>query len=155
MICLRSISVLGLAILATVPGAAWAKTLRVGAGESLVAALARAQPDDTLLLGPGSHAGPVLITVPGITLEGEPGAVIDGGGSGDSVHVSAADVTLRHLTVRHSGQVLIDKNSGIFLDRDADRARVEDCDLIVLCLSTQYKDSQACRTEAEYAYKLK
>jgi nitrous oxidase accessory protein len=129
MICLRSISVLGLAILATVPGAAWAKTLRVGAGESLVAALARAQPDDTLLLGPGRHAGPVLIAVPGITLEGEPGAVIDGGGSGDTVHITAADVTLRRLTVRGSGQILIDKNSGIFIDRDADRARVEDCDL--------------------------
>ena len=130
MVRLRSIGLVGLTLLAILTRTAWAETLRIPAGESLIDALARAQPGDTLLLGPGSHAGPVLITVPGITLEGESGAVIDGGGSGDSIHVSAADVTLRHLTVRHSGQVLIDKNSGIFLDRDADRARVEDCDLI-------------------------
>ena len=130
MVRLRSIGLVGLTLLAVLTRTAWAETLRIPAGESLIDALARAQPGDTLLLGPGSHAGPVLITVPGITLEGESGAVIDGGGSGDSIHVSAADVTLRHLTVRHSGQVLIDKNSGIFLDRDADRARVEDCDLV-------------------------
>jgi nitrous oxidase accessory protein len=125
----RSIGLVGLTLLAILTRTAWAETLRVAAGESMTDALARAQPGDTLLLGPGSHAGPVLITVPGITLEGESSAIIDGGKRGDSVHVSAADVTLRHLTVRHSGQVLIDKNSGIFLDPDADRARVEDCDL--------------------------
>lgn len=130
MVRLRSIGLVGLTLLAFLPGTAWAETLRIVAGESLATALARARPGDTLLLGPGRHAGPVLITVPGITLEGEPGAVIDGGGNGDSIHVSAADVTLRRLTVRNSGQVLIDKNSGIFLDPDADRARVEDCDLI-------------------------
>jgi nitrous oxidase accessory protein len=130
MVRLRSIGLVGLTLLAVLTGIAWAETLHVAAGESLVDALARAQPGDTLLLGPGSHAGPVLITVPGITLEGEPGAIIDGGGKGDSLHVSAADVRLRHLIVRNSGQVLIDKNSGIFLDRDANRARVEDCDLI-------------------------
>ena len=130
MVRLRSIGLVGLTLLAILTRTAWAETLRIPAGESLIDALARTQPGDTLLLGPGSHAGPVLITVPGITLEGLSGAVIDGGGSGDSIHVSAADVTLRHLTVRHSGQVLIDKNSGIFLDRDADRARVEDCELI-------------------------
>jgi nitrous oxidase accessory protein len=130
MASLRSICLIGLTLLAILTRTAWAETLRVAAGESLVNNFARAQRGDTLLLGPGSHPGPVLITVPGITLEGEPGAIIDGGGKGDSVHVSAADVTLRHLIVRNSGQVLIDKNSGIFLDREADRARVDDCDLI-------------------------
>jgi nitrous oxidase accessory protein len=125
----RSIGALGLAWLATLPGAASAETLRVAAGESLVAALARAQPGDTLRLGPGRHAGPVSIKVPGITLEGEPGAVIDGGGSGNTIDVTAADVTLRRLHVRGSGQILIDKNSGVFLDRGADRARVEECKL--------------------------
>jgi nitrous oxidase accessory protein len=120
----------GVALLAMPSAAAWAETLPVPAGESLAAALARAQPGDRLLLGPGRHFGPVLINVPGIVLEGEPGAVIDGGGSGNSVHVAAADVTLRRLVVRGSGRILIDKNSGIFLDREADRARVEECDLV-------------------------
>jgi nitrous oxidase accessory protein len=130
MVRLRNIGLVGLALLAVLTRTAWAETLRIPAGENMIDTLARAQPGDTLLLGPGSHAGPVLITVPGITLEGESGAIIDGRGKGDSVHVSAADVTVRHLIVRNSGQVLIDKNSGVFLDRGADRARVEDCDLI-------------------------
>ena len=41
------------------------------------------------------------------------------------IAVTAADVAIRGITVRGSGQSLIDKNSGIFLDRTADRAVVE------------------------------
>jgi len=124
-----SIRVLGLALLSALPDTAWADTFRVVPGESLMAALAGARPGDTVVLGPGRHAGPVVVTIPGLTLQGEVGAIIDGGGGGNSVRVSAPDVTLRRLAVRGSGQILIDKDSGIFLDHGADRARVEDCDL--------------------------
>ncbi len=39
--------------------------------------------------------------------------------------MKAADVTIRGLTIRGSGLSLIDKNSGIFVDRGGDRVRIE------------------------------
>ena len=45
-------------------------------------------------------------------------------GQGQRHHASqAADATLRGLTIRNSGKSLIDKNSGVFVDRGADGAR--------------------------------
>ena len=66
-------------------------------------AVAHAAPGDVLHLAPGVHAGELTIERPGVTLEGEPGAVIDGDGQGRTIWVSAPDVTLRHLTIRDSG----------------------------------------------------
>ena len=74
---------------------------------------------------PERFPGDLVIGVPGLTIEGEPGAVLDGSGTGDAIRVTAPDVTIRGLTIRGSGLTLIDKDSGIFLDRTADRARVE------------------------------
>ena len=39
--------------------------------------------------------------------------------------MTAPDVVIRGLTIRGSGSTLIDKNSGVFVDRTADRARIE------------------------------
>ncbi|WP_240002461.1 nitrous oxide reductase family maturation protein NosD [Oleisolibacter albus] len=107
---------------AAAPAAA-AATVPVAPG-GLQAALRAAQPGDTLVLQPGLHPGPVVIATP-LTLTAEPGAVIDGGGQGNSVTVTAPDVTLRGLDVRHSGSSLFDQNAGIFLDKTAERAQVE------------------------------
>lgn len=79
----------------------------------LAAALAAAQPGDTIVVPPGVYAGPVVIDVPGLTLEGQEGAVIDGGGLGDVVTITAPDVTLRGLTIRHSGKSLDREHAGI------------------------------------------
>lgn len=103
-----------------------AETITVAAGDGLAAALARAHPGDTLRVGAGEHRGDLVVTVPGLTLEGEPGAVIHGSGEGSVISIQAPDVTLRGLTVTGSGLTLIDKNSGIFLGREADRALIED-----------------------------
>ncbi|MCS6842885.1 MAG: nitrous oxide reductase family maturation protein NosD, partial [Caldilineales bacterium] len=79
----------------------------------LAAALAAARPGDTIVLPPGVYAGPVVIETPGLTLEGQPGAVIDGGGIGDVLTIRAPDVTLRGLTIRHSGDSLDREHAGI------------------------------------------
>ncbi|HNS03606.1 MAG TPA: nitrous oxide reductase family maturation protein NosD, partial [Anaerolineae bacterium] len=79
----------------------------------LAAALAAAQPGDTIVVPPGVYAGPVVVDVPGLTLEGQEGAVIDGGGLGDVVTITAPDVILRGLTIRHSGKSLDQEHAGI------------------------------------------
>lgn len=113
-------------LLALQAGVARAATTLVPAGDGLGEAIARAAPGDTLRLASGVHRGSVVIGTPGLTLEGEPGAVVDGLREGRTFWVTAPDVTIRDLTVRGSGLSLIDKQAGIFLDRTADRAVVED-----------------------------
>ena len=116
------------ALLAQGLGAARAETLRLAPGEDLAQALSRAQAGDTLHLAAGRYAGPLVIATPGITVEGETGAFIQGNGTGNTLAIAAPDVTLRGIGIRASGQNLIEKNSGVFLDRGADRATIEDCD---------------------------
>ncbi|MDR3530055.1 MAG: nitrous oxide reductase family maturation protein NosD [Rhodopila sp.] len=103
-----------------------AATIEVANGQSAILALSRAAPGDTLHLAAGTFQGDVVVALPGLTIEGDPGAVVVGSGTGDAMRVTAPDVTIRGLTIRGSGMSLIDKNSGIFLDRTADRALVAD-----------------------------
>src|SRR5208282_2354337 len=102
-----------------------AAAIQVGHGESAAEALSHAKPGDTLHLSAGVHKGDVVVAVPGVTIDGEPGAELEGSGTGDAVLVKAADVTIRGLTIRGSGLSLIDKNSGIFVDKGGDRVRIE------------------------------
>jgi nitrous oxidase accessory protein len=94
-------------------------------GDSIIKALSRAAPGDTIHLKPGTFAGGLVVDVPGLTIEGEPGAVLQGSGAGDAIRINAPDVAIRGLTIRGSGLTLIDKNSGIFLDRTAHRGHIE------------------------------
>jgi nitrous oxidase accessory protein len=102
-----------------------AETIRVTAGESVAAAISRAAPGDTLHLVAGTYDGDLLIGTPRLTLEGEPGTRLQGSGTGNAITIEAADVTLRGLAITGSGLTLIDKNSGIFVGRHGDRARIE------------------------------
>jgi nitrous oxidase accessory protein len=79
----------------------------------LPAALAAAQPGDTIVIPPGIYAGPLVVDVPGLTLAGQEGAIIDGGGLGDVLTVTAPDVTVRDLTIRNSGDSLDREHAGI------------------------------------------
>ena len=75
----RAASLMAVAVLAGLPfGVVRAATIGVPAGDGLGEALARAAPGDTLRLAPGVHRGSVVIGTRGLTLEGEPGAVVDG-----------------------------------------------------------------------------
>jgi nitrous oxidase accessory protein len=111
-------------------GCARAATVEVRPDDPLDAAIVRATPGDTLHLMAGVHHGSVVMDKPGLRLEGTADAIVDGDGAGSTIAVTAADVSIRGITVRGSGQSLIDKNSGIFLDRTADRATVEDVVLL-------------------------
>ncbi len=119
-----------------------------GAGRAS-AALAAAQPGDTVTLRRGVHPGP-LVVLTRVLLRGEPGAVIHGGGSGSALRIGAPGATVEDLSVRASGRRVLTVDAGIqvaaapgvtlrriavedvlygiSLER-SDGARVEDCTL--------------------------
>ena len=107
------------------PRAAPAAVTEVAPGPgTLQAALDAAAPGAVLRLASGVYPGPVVIDRP-LTLEGVPGAILDGGGRGRVLSIAAPDVTVRGLTVRNSGLSLAETDAGIFLDKAASGALVE------------------------------
>jgi len=62
------------------------------------------QPGDALVLAPGVHRGPWTIDTPGVRLVAEPGAVLDGGGSGSALLLAAPGIVLEGLEVRNVGR---------------------------------------------------
>ncbi|HEX6939912.1 MAG TPA: nitrous oxide reductase family maturation protein NosD [Longimicrobiales bacterium] len=76
-----------------------------GAPGSPAAALAAARPGDTIRVAAGRHAGPLLIDRP-VVLLAEPGAILDGGGTGTVVTIAADSVVLRGFTIVGSGRSL-------------------------------------------------
>jgi nitrous oxidase accessory protein len=109
MITLRCLAILMLALVLPAPA---------HARESLEQLVATAAPGATLSVPAGVHVVHLKLDKP-VTLTGEPGAILDGGGYGDIVRISAANVTVRGLTLRHSGSDLTTMNAGIFIERTA------------------------------------
>ncbi len=79
---------------------------------------------DTLVLDAGVHAGNALVTV-SVTLECQPGAIIDGQGQGDGLRIRAPNVTLRGCEIRNWGDDLTKMNAGVFVERTAHNALIE------------------------------
>ncbi len=123
---------------------------RADATGALQARLDRLLPGERLVLEAGRHEGPIIIKVPGVTIEGDHGAVIDGRGLGTVVSIQANGVTLRGLTITGSGNsnplvhagVTIDTQSDVRLERltlrdtlfgieiaNSHHVRVEKCDI--------------------------
>lgn len=92
---------------------------------ALSLAVAAAAAGDVLVLAPGVHRGGVVLDKPGLTLRGETGATVDGGGAGTVIRIVAADVAVRGLLVRNSGIRQEEVDSAIFADRGADNAIID------------------------------
>ena len=92
--------------------------------DTLNAAIQGAASGDTLRLQAGVYHGSVNIDR-SITLAGVAGTVIDAGGHGRVITVTAPDVAIRRVTVRGSGTRLDIEDSGIFVTADGDRALIE------------------------------
>ncbi len=118
--------ILPAAVLAAgIPGFAVAETLKAVPGQPLQAVLDRAQDGDVIELAAGEYKGTIRIERR-VVLNGRPGAVLDGGGAGNVVTVTAPDVAIRGVTIRGSGRDLDKMDSGVFLEKSAQRALVED-----------------------------
>ena len=72
-------------------------------GAALVQAIATAVEGDELILAPGLHQGPVTLDK-ALSLIGESGARVDGGGDGSVITVDAPGVVVRGLIVTGSGR---------------------------------------------------
>jgi nitrous oxidase accessory protein len=96
----------------------------VAGGDNLHQAIVAAHAGDVLVLSPGLHRGPIRIDIP-LTLRGEAGAILDGAGEGRTIEVTAADVTIRGLTILRSG-ISDPMDAAIFLEQSARHAIIED-----------------------------
>jgi len=89
---------------------------------ALIKAIKNAMPGDILRLAPGTHDGPIIISVP-LTIEGSGQAAIKGDNSGSTITVEAPDVAIRGLEIVGSGSE--GKDAGVNLTAKAIRALVE------------------------------
>lgn len=87
-------------------------------------ALDRAAAGDVVVLARGIHRGPVRIGA-NVTLEGEPGAVLEGSARGTVVTVFGPGAVVRGLTIRGSGRDLRNMDAGVFVEKSATGAVVE------------------------------
>ena len=83
----------------------------------LQAVIHAAEPGATIRVPSGVHRGPFVLDK-SVTLEGEPGAILEGSGDGDVVKITAAHAAVRGLIVRGTGVSLDKENSGILVMAD-------------------------------------
>lgn len=107
---------------------ACAAELQVRPGESIAAAIARAQAGDVVIVARGRYAENLVIDKP-LTLKGLDRPTISGALKGDTVRVLAADVTIENFIITDSGDDLTAQNAGIYIQRGADRVAVKRCDI--------------------------
>lgn len=93
---------------ASQPGAAAAQQT------SIAALIAAASPGDTVVVPPGTYREQVRIDKP-LTLVGEGRPVIDGGGTGDVVVITADGVTIRGFVIEGSGTNVSDEPTAVRL----------------------------------------
>jgi nitrous oxidase accessory protein len=96
-------------------------------GGALQAVIDSAAPGDVITLGAGRHQGPVLIDR-SLTLQGTPGAIIEGPDKGSVVTIVADSVTVRGLTIVGSGSSPETLDAGVKLTTAAHGGKVLDND---------------------------
>jgi nitrous oxidase accessory protein len=95
-------------------------TLVVGptaAYTSVGAAVAEANPGDTVRVSAGTYHEPTVILDRRITLIGEPGAVLDGQTERGLIEITADSVTVTGFTLRNTGLSFTDDRAAILVDR--------------------------------------
>jgi len=109
-----------------------AKQWQVSPGNgTLQKAINSAQAGDTLRLLSGSYTGSIIINKRltllgnGTNIHSGAGSVIDGENTSHVITISAPDVLIKGINIQHSGTVLEDEDSGIFITDKADRTVID------------------------------
>jgi nitrous oxidase accessory protein len=82
---------------------------------SLSEALEGAEDDETIEVYGGIHEGPIVIDR-SVTMLGSDWPVIDGGGQGNVLHLTAPGITVNGFVIRNSGDSLHQENAGISVE---------------------------------------
>ena len=110
-------AVAALALFFSLPGTAQAKILTVdkaGPYPTPASALDQAENGDVLLVKPGTYPGGLEISKT-VSIRGENWPVIDGGGAGTVVKITAPDVKIEGLVIRASGISLAAEDAGLLV----------------------------------------
>lgn len=106
-------------------GAAYADVFKVSEGSGqLAATLQNVQDGDTINLAPGLYQGNFIINK-SIKLIGVKDVILDAAGEGSVIKIVAPDVTVKGLHIKGSGSDHVKADSGIFIDKTAHRAVIE------------------------------
>lgn len=126
---MKAVYAAALCVVAAITGVAHAATWRVGPAQALQTAIDLAAAGDVIEITGGHYTANLLVDKP-LTLRGVGRPVVSGGLQGDTIRVTAPDVTIEGLIVRDSGDSLKDQNAGIYIRPGAHRARIAHCDLV-------------------------
>jgi nitrous oxidase accessory protein len=91
---------------------------------TLQTAIDSAQPGDTLLLTSGTYTGSINIHQ-SLSIKGSRSSIIDGEKSSHVILITAPDVLVQGISIQHSGSVLEDEDSGVFITDKGDRSRID------------------------------
>ncbi len=103
---------------------------------ALAAAIANAGPGAVIQVPPGVHQGNFVVKADGVSLIGQPGAVLDGGGKGTVLTIRGKRVKVRNLAIAGAGTDMFANDSGIKL-QGAHGALLEGLD-VRRCLTGVY-----------------
>jgi len=87
-------------------------------------ALDQSQNGDVIELSAGVYSGNFKVEH-SVTIRGQQGAVIDGLGKGDTLRVTASQVTIETLHIRNWGDDLTLMNAGIFIEKSASHVLIK------------------------------
>lgn len=93
--------------------------------DSAQAAVDAAEPGETVVLN-GRFDERLTVTTSDVTITTENGAVVDGGGEGRVLTVTAENVTVERIWIRNSGYDSGAEDAGVFLEESADHATLRD-----------------------------
>jgi len=99
------------------------------AGNVLQAAIDKAKPGSRLTLPAGLYRGNIVIDKPLIIDGRDQKAIIEGDGNGTVVTITASGVTLKNLTIRHSGEEHEGVDAGVALKK-VTQCNIQHCKIV-------------------------